>query len=175
MTGKSSVYVRNLQNQLGLPVMERGSYTYAYLAFVQRVIFLRAFSVPLQEISELFAREKQLLCMLKMDALASSRTWYLDQCGLAENTDSRLMLTGHNVGFPVQAGTIQTNLDFGRRDKELFESREMGEDVKLSLDAYLKAASKVKARIARERMLLRRALSWARSLTASRPVAKEAN
>lgn len=159
--GKSQLYVRNLQKSMGLPIPDKDSrYSTSYLYFIQKVISLRTFSVPLEDILELFAKEKSILCLLKMDALSNSPTWYLDQCAANENSDCRLLLTGYNVGFPIAGGCVQVNLDFGKREKELFNSKEMGEDVQRALASYLKLLPKIKSRIIQEKPVLEQALKW---------------
>jgi hypothetical protein len=35
---------------------------------------------------------------------------------------SRLLLTGHDLGHPVDSPAIQTGLDFSERERELFQS-----------------------------------------------------
>jgi len=158
--GKSSVHVHNLQKSMGLPIM--GKYSASYLSFIQKVISLRTFSVPLEDILELFAKEKSILCLLKMDALSNSPTWYLDQCDASGNLDCRLFLTGYNVGFSIAGGCVQSNLDFGKREKELFNAKEMGEDVQRALNNYLKLLPKIKSRIIQEKPVLQQALKWAK-------------
>ena len=55
-------------------------YSSAYARFIQTIIALRTFSVPLGEIADLFAKEQIVLRLLKVDALGTTSTWYLDQC-----------------------------------------------------------------------------------------------
>jgi len=161
--GKSHIYVRNLQKAMELPILGKGSlYPRTYLHFLQRVIALRTFSVSLEDISDLFVKEKNILRLLKMDSLVNSPTWYLDQCGDKGDSDCHLLLTGYNVGFPITQGTIQANLDFGSREKELFNGKEMGEDVRRSLDGYLKLLAEIKSRVTREKPVLQQALKWAK-------------
>jgi hypothetical protein len=163
--GKTQLYVRNIQKALGLPIPENESrYTANYLHFIQKVINLRTFSIPLEDISDLFTKERSVLRLLKMDALSTSATWYLDQCDDTVNLECQLLLTGYNVGFPVTGGSIQANLDFGNRDPELFNSREMGEDVQLVLDEYLKLLSSIKSRVTRENPVLQQALDWSKAV-----------
>lgn len=165
--GKSTIYMRNLQNNIGVPVLEKNNrHSAGYVYFMQKIVSLRTFSVPLEEIVELFAKEKSVLCLLKMDSLIDSATWHLDQCNANGTPDCRLFLTGYNVGFPieVEAKCIQTNLDFGSREKELFNSMEMGEDIRQVLDAYLKSVSGIKSRVKREKHALLQALVWEKTL-----------
>lgn len=164
--GKPSVYVRNLQASLDLPLPDGDRlYSPAYLQIIQIIISLRTFSVPLEDIADLLAKELVVLRLLKVDALGSSPTWYLDQCGENGNPDRRLMLTGYDVGFSIAGKAIQPNLDFGLRPKELFSDREMGEDVRRAVDDYLKLSEKIMTRVERERPILNRALNWAKKNT----------
>ncbi len=170
--GKSQVYVRNLLTSLGLPALrslgEEGSvpakdsrYS-AYARFIQTIIALRTFSVPLTEIADLFTKEQIVLRLLKVDALGATPTWYLDQCADKGHKDRRLLLTGYDVGFPIDSKVIQPNLDFGVRKKELFSGKEMGEDVRRALDSYLRLLAKIMARVEQERPVLNQALQWAK-------------
>lgn len=159
--GKNRVYVRHLQRQLDLfiPPAECG-YSEAYAYFVQKIVALRTFSVPLSLIRELFGKEKRLLELLHFDTISESPTWYLESCIGTGNTESRLLLTGHELGFPVTAGVIQANLNFRETDRELFSGAEMGEDVRSVLGLYLELVGQVRAVVARESRVLRDALSW---------------
>ena len=100
--GKSQGYVRNLLTNLGLPALrslgEEGPapakdsrYSSAYARFIQTIIALRTFSVPLGEIADLFTKEQIVLRLLKVDALGASSTWYLDQCDNKGHKDRRLL------------------------------------------------------------------------------------
>jgi hypothetical protein len=161
--GKSQVYVRNLLISLGLPVPAKDSrYSPTYARFIQTIIALRTFSVPLNEIADLFTKEQIVLRLLKVDALGASSTWYLDQCDNKGHKERRLLLTGYDVGFPIDSKVIQPNLDFGVRKKELFSGKEMGEDVRRALDSYLRLLAKIIARVDQERPVLNQALQWAK-------------
>ena len=163
--GKSQVYVRNLLTSLGLPVPAKDSrYSSAYARFIQTIIALRTFSVPLGEIADLFTKEQIVLRILKVDALGASSTWYLDQCDNKGHKERRLLLTGYDVGFPIDSKVIQPNLDFGIRKKELFSGKEMGEDVQRALDSYLRLLAKIMARVDQERPVLNQALQWAKEI-----------
>ena len=77
--GKTQLYVRNLQKTLGLPVPDKDSrYSLNYFHFIQKIIILRTFSISLDKIADLFAKEQSVLRLFKIDALCSSQTWYLD-------------------------------------------------------------------------------------------------
>ena len=160
--GKSQVYVRNLLASISLPLPAKDSrYSSAYARFIQTIIALRTFSVPLGEITDLFTKEQIVLRLLKVDALCTSSTWYLDQCDNKGHKERRLLLTGYDVGFPIDSKIIQPNLDFGVRKQELFSGREMGEDVRRALDSYLRLLSKIMARVDQEMPVLNQALQWA--------------
>lgn len=160
--GKAPGFVRSLQSDLGLfvpPKPER--YSSPYAAFLHRVVCLRAFSVPMDEIAAVFAKEKKILELLHADTLSNSPTWYLDQCGLSDTfPERRLLLTGYDIGFPLSAETIQGHLDFGSRHAELFQRHEMGEDIRRVLVQYRRILERIRGRVDSERPVLERALMW---------------
>ena len=116
------------------------------------------------KIADLFTKEQIVLRLLKVDALGSSPTWYLDQCDNKGHKERRLLLTGYDVGFPIDSKVIQPNLDFGIRKKELFSGKEMGEDVRRAFDSYLRLLAKIMARVDHERPVLNQALQWAKEI-----------
>ncbi len=159
--GKTSFYISNLQRSLGLHICSSvEGYSAAYVRFMEKVVALRTFNVPLSEISDLLAKEVRILELLKFDSLSDSPTWYLDACGAPSRSDEHLLLTGYSLGFSLHSKAIQTNLDFGKRDDELFAGREMGEDVSRSLAVYVKRVAKVHERVEKETPVLRNALFW---------------
>jgi hypothetical protein len=159
--GKTPFYISNLQRSLGLYIPSTAEgYSAAYVSFMEKVVALRTFNVPTSEIADLFSKEVRILELLKFDSLSDSPTWYLDACNAPNRSDEHLLLTGHALGFPLHAKAIQTNLDFGKRDDELFNGREMGEDVSRSLSVYAKLVSKVRNRVEKETPVLRNALFW---------------
>jgi hypothetical protein len=159
--GKAPFYITNLQRSLGVyvPLSEVG-YSVAYVSFMEKVVALRTFNVPTADIADVFTKEKRILELLKFDSLSTSPTWYLDACGRPNRSDEHLLLTGHALGFALHASAIQVNLDFGKRDGELFAGREMGEDISRSIAAYRKLVAKVRARVERETPVLQNALFW---------------
>lgn len=162
MLGKPSGYVRVLQSALQLYLPRKGEgYTNAYAAFLERVVSLRAFSVAVEDICDLFGKEKKILELLHVDSIANSPTWYLDACDNEQpHTERHLLLTGYDLGFPLGSDVIQSNLDFGRRDDELFTRHEMGEDIRRMLRLYLKLLMRVRERVTQEKPVLERALFW---------------
>jgi hypothetical protein len=160
--GKPPPFLHPLQSGLGLHVPSRQEgYSPAYLAFMRKVIALRAFSVPMADIADVLRKERKILELLHVDSISDSPTWYLDACGCDDGPpDNNLLLTGHNLGFPVTAESIQSNLDFRARDPELFKSHEMGEDIRRVLKLYLKLLEKIKERVDAERPILQNALAW---------------
>ena len=163
--GKDAFYVKNLQRQLDLYVPSDGQgYPESYVIFMEKVIALRAFHVPANEIEELFETEKKILHLLHVDSLSPSPTWYLDLCSSAdlEASCGQLLLSGYKLGFAMDAGAIQHTLDFGGRDAELFKGSEMGEDVRRVLAKYVGLLDGVRGRIEKEKPILENALLWAR-------------
>jgi hypothetical protein len=78
-------------------------------------------------------KEKQILRLLHVDSPGNSPTWYLDACALPDakkGLETRLLLSGYDLGFRLDATAVQDALDFGAREKELFKGADMGEDVR---------------------------------------------
>lgn len=161
--GKSSPYVHNLQVKLGLYIPAKGEdYSDAYVIFMQTVISLRTFSIPVDDICQLLETEKKLLKLLKVDSLTHSRTWYLDACGLTHDARNRnrLLLTNHEIDLHIKPDSIQSNLDFGAKDRELFSGHEMGEDARRVYDVYKRQRAEMMDRVKVETQVLERALDW---------------
>ena len=171
--GKSPIYVRSLQRMLALPVSPDGEgYSVAYLNFLEGIVSLRVCSVPLEQIVDLFEKERRILELLHIDSLSESPTWYLDHCQCEERTEQHLLLTGLDLGFPIQSSAVQSNLDFRKRTAELFSRDEMGEDVIRLLSDYARLLRRVRHRVEEETPVLRNTLVW--SERALRPLAPPA-
>ena len=160
--GKPPPYVRQLQAMFHLPMSRDHLYSPAYIAFVRKLVSLRAFSVPVDEISDLLNREKRLLELLHADSLSSSPTWFIESCDQVGKPSHRLLLTGYDVGFALASRVVQVGFDFGHKQRELFTGHEMGEDTRRVIDAYLKARKRILDRVRDQRLVLRNALDWAR-------------
>jgi hypothetical protein len=159
--GRSPHYLRNIQIKLGLySPKETEGFSPAYLHFLSTIIILRAFSVPLEDIGELFEAEKRILRFLRIDTLTLSPTWYLDQCGRDEDSANRLLLTNQDLGGSITEGGVQFHLDFRGMHGELFSGAEMGQDAKRVMAAYDTRLEKVRGRVKTEEVVLRRALAW---------------
>ncbi len=159
--GRSPHYLRNIQTKLGLYLpKEPAGFSHAYLHFLETVIILRAFSVPLEDIAELFEAEKRILRFLRVDTLSLSPTWYLDQCGRNETGANRLLLTNQDLGGSITEGGVQFHLDFRGMHGELFTGAEMGQDAKCVMAAYDTRLERVRMRVKTEAFVLRRALDW---------------
>ncbi|MDD4869362.1 MAG: hypothetical protein PHR77_02285 [Kiritimatiellae bacterium] len=164
--GKSAPYIHNLQTKLGLYIPGKGEdYSSAYLAFMQIVVSLRTFSIPVDDICRLFETEKKLLKLLKIDSLTHSRTWYLDTCGSTSGASNRLLLTNYEIDPHIKPNAIQSNLDFGPKEKELFSGHEMGEDARRVFDVYQRQHGEIIERVRTETPVLERALDWLISVT----------
>ncbi len=161
VVGKGTFYISNIQRTLGIyvPSADEG-YSIAYVGFMEKIVALRTFNVPLSDISDLFMKEKRILELLKFDSISDSPTWYLNACGSPNRSDDSLLLTGHALGFHLDGREIQSNLDFGRREGELFAGHEMGEDISRAIEVSMKLASKVRARVEKETPVLKNALFW---------------
>lgn len=160
--GKSPVFILRLQKALDLyvPPSDEG-YQRAYVCFLEKIVALRTFGIPLPDIVDLFSKERRLLELLRFDALSDSPTWYLDGCGRRAGSEGDcLLLSGYCLGFSIDRPSYQPNLDFGRRDDHLFAGHEMGEDICRSLGIYREQAAKLCMRISREIPVLQNALYW---------------
>lgn len=159
--GRSPHYLRNCQQKLGLHVpKDEEGYSAAYRAFLETVIILRAFSVPLEDIAELFEAEKRILRFLRVDTLTLSPTWYLDQCGRGTEGANRLLLTNQDLGGSISDGGVQFHLDFRGVHGELFSGAEMGQDAQRVMAAYETRLERLRERVRNEQIVLRRALAW---------------
>lgn len=159
--GRAPHYLRNIQMKLGLHVpKDHEGYSPAYLHFLETVIILRAFSVPLEDVAELFEAEKRILRFLRIDTLSLSPTWYLDQSGRNEDSGNRLLLTNQDLGGSITDGGVQFHLDFRGMHGELFSGAEMGQDAARVMAAYETRLEKVRSRVKTEEVVLRRALAW---------------
>lgn len=159
--GRPPHYLRNIQIKMVLYVpKENEGFSNAYLRFLETIIILRTFSVPLEDIAELFEAEKRILRFLRFDTLSLSPTWYLDQCGRNEDGINHLLLTNQDLGGSITEGGVQFHLDFSGMHGELFTGAEMGQDAKCVMAAYETRLEKVRGRVKTEAFVLRRALDW---------------
>lgn len=161
LVGKNHVYLGQIQSALDLftPTPPQ-SYRRGYVNFLIKCTSLRTFGVGLGDIQDLFRKEIKVLKLLHFDTHSDSPTWYLDGCTLEGRDPNRLLLTGVDVGFAVMTGAVQTGLDFGSREPELFDSHQMGESLEHVLDLYRRQVLKIRRRVEEERPIIRTALSW---------------
>jgi DNA-binding transcriptional MerR regulator len=163
LLGRSPTVVRGIQQELGLTSHRRrdGRFSEFHLRLLEKVIALRAFGVPLADISDLLDKERKILSLLHFDAIEpSSPEWFLEGVDLNAPSSHCLVLTGYNIGFAVTSEDIQVNLDFRERDRELFNGAEMGEDIRRVLHIYVERLAKVASRVDTEKPVLRNALAW---------------
>lgn len=161
-TGRPPAYIRSLQVALGLHIPDKKTaYPAGYLHFMEKIVALRVLGVTVDDIAALFRKERKILELLNVDCLGESDTWYLDACGaVSDRPDRRLLLTDYDLGFPLNARAVQSNLDFGGKAPELFKSEEMGEDVRHVLKTYLRLLEKIREKARAEEEVLRNALAW---------------
>lgn len=157
---RPAVSLRGLQNRFELPVKAGASYSDAYCALLQMIVFLRALNISEETLLELWRTEKKLLQLLHVDSCGSP-TWFLDACAEQGHATRRLLLTNYDVGVAVPARTIQLGLDFSERSAELFGGREMGEDALRQLNLYIERHTRIRAALAAEVPVVRAAAKWA--------------
>lgn len=160
--GKNHIYIGQIQSALGLHRPEPPKkYSRAYINFLSKCTAMRLFGVGLGDLQDLFRKEQKLLRMLHVNTHNPSPSWYLDGCTTLDGRDPhRLLLTGFDVGFNAMTGRIQGGLDFGTHEPELFDSKQMGEDLDHVLELYRQQVRKVQRRVEDERGAIRSALSW---------------
>jgi hypothetical protein len=173
--GRPVAALRTIQKTFVLHIPSDGVYSEAYCRFLEKIVALLALHVSRQALLEIFEKEKQILRLLHVDTLSPSPTWYLDDCALSlpsalgarrsPLTSTRLLLTGHDLGFKLDAPATQDTLDFGSREKELFKGREMGEDVRKLLADYLRIFTAIRQTVSTEIPVIRNALNWASKLS----------
>lgn len=159
---KSGAYIRSLQQKIGISILPRSQgYPEPYVHFMRKVVALRTFNVTLDDIRELFQKETRILEMLHYDSLSDSALWFLGDGDAPARSETHLLLTGQDLGFPIASGAIQWNLDFTVREGELFAGHEMGEDIRRALDLYVQLLERIDTRVRSERSVLQDALAWA--------------
>lgn len=135
--GKNAPYVLTLQKKFGLPACK--NYPEGYAVLVKKLIYLSICSVPEKDIQSLLTKEKKLLEMLKVDSLHAGDLWFESMCSM-KHSPTRLLLSGHDLGHPVDCNVIQAGLDFSEREKELFKSTEMGASALRELQLIFRGA-----------------------------------
>lgn len=156
---RSPVYLRGLQDRFELGTPVGAMYPGCYLAFLRTVVFLRILNVPEEALRDLWHVEKKLLQLLHVDSTGSP-TWFLDACGQSHHAERRLLLSQHDMGIPLDSGSVQLGLDFASTAPELFGSQEMGEDVVRVLGQYLRLHARIRSMVTHEAPLLKEALRW---------------
>jgi hypothetical protein len=162
--GKPVAALRTIQKNLKLHIPEGGIYPDAYGRFLGKIVSLQALHVSRSVLVDIFEKERQILRLLHVDSLSSSPTWYLDACVQPETKaalTTRLLLSGYDLGFQLDATAMQDTLDFGSRERELFKGREMGEDVRKLLADYLLLLAGIRRTVSAEIPSIRDALAWA--------------
>ena len=160
--GKSNPCIRRLQNALALPIPTRPErYPEKYMLFIRRIVALRTFNVPVDEIKELLEKEKKILQLLHFDSVAHDACWFMSSDDPPVPSDRHLLLSGIDLGTSLTSSEIQCNLDFHDRGAELFSRREMGEDIRHVLDLYVELLKQIDKRVSSEKPVLEEALAWA--------------
>ena len=111
---RSAVYLKGLQSRFELPIFNGAEYSDAYLAFLQKLIYLHTLSISEETLRDLWHIEKKLLQLLHVDSTGSP-TWFLDACGITTDSKRRLLLTNYDLGVDVPTKNLQLGLDFADR------------------------------------------------------------
>jgi hypothetical protein len=159
--GKSAPYVMTLQKKFGLATCK--TYSAGHALLISKLLYLTVCSVPVKDIQELLKSERRLLELLKVHSLHDRPDWFESLCTMKAGP-TRLLLSGHDIGYHLTDNMVQTGLDFNPRDKELFEDREMGSDALVGLQLYRENLEKVRERVKREVPVMEDALHWCRDI-----------
>ena len=157
VVGKNGAYIMTFQKKFGLPTCK--DYPDGYANLVKKLVYLSICSVPDKDIKALLIKERKLLELLKVDSLHDGSLWFESMCCM-KSGPTRLLLTGHDLGQPVDYGSIQTGLDFSERDKELFGAAEMGSSALKELQRYSEILNTIKVRIRQELPIVECAQKW---------------
>lgn len=160
---RPTVYLSGLQTRFELPVLAGPAYPDTYLACLRTLTALRTFGIPEETLRDLWHLEKKLLHLLHVDS-TGSRTWFLDSCGATTHPERRLLLSDYDLGVPLDAGEIQTGLNFADALPELFAGQEMGEDALRVLRECLEMRARIRTDVAAELPHVRAATKWATHL-----------
>jgi len=160
---RSPVYLASLQKRFELPALEIVAHADAYVAFLRKVIALRAFNIAEETLLDLWHLEKKLLQLLHVDSTGSP-TWFLDSCSATKHPERRLLLTHYDLGVPLTASEVQFGLNFAESAPELFAGQEMGEDAMRVLRECLKIRARILTDLAGELPHVRAGVKWATSI-----------
>lgn len=162
--GRSPFHLKRLIRQFELYFPRQSSeasFSPAYRRFLQKLLWLEALHVPMQEVVDLFTLERKIMILLRVHTLSPSPTWYLDYCNEAMPSESRLLLSHFDMNEYVRPQGIQGTLDFSNELPELFSGAEMGEDLLRVLASYRAMRGDLLVRIRTTIPSLERALLWA--------------
>ncbi|MFC1808971.1 hypothetical protein ACFL3D_02460 [Candidatus Omnitrophota bacterium] len=157
---RPTVYLAGIQKRFALPVFKGQGYSEAYFTFMKGIVYLLTLNVADDKLKKLWRLEKKIMQLLRLNA-SDSPTWFLDSCGKTDKRDQRLMLSNCDIGFSLSSESIQLGLDFSDALPELFDSKEMGEDVRRLLNQYIEQSRNVKQIIVNEVPHVRAAARWA--------------
>jgi len=161
--GKSVPAVFNLQKKFELSKARR--YPEGYAVLLSKLIYLSTCSVSDKDIRKLLVMEKKLLELLKVDSLHDGELWFESLC-IAKRGAKRLLLSGHDLGHPVRAPSIQAGLDFSRQPQEFFSHAEMGTDMLRELQRYADFVGHIQERVKEGLPVVEATAKWARRVIA---------
>lgn len=162
--GRSPFHIKRLIKQFDLYFPRNASdaiFAATYRRFIQKLLWLEALHVPMQDVVDLFVLERKILTLMKVNTFTASPTWYLDYCTEALPSESRLLLTHFDLAEYVRPQGIQGTLDFSTETPELFTGAEMGEDLNRVLASYHALRGDLLGRIRTTIPSLEKALLWA--------------
>lgn len=160
---RTVMYLRQIQEQFGVPVLEGNAYSRAYAAWFKTILHLRLLGISFEALVKLWELEKKILQLLHVDAVESP-TWYLDACGRRTHRRRRLLLTNYDLKTNLFSRKLQLGMNFHHRPVELFKGSEMGEDVADVMQKYLQHYRRICKEANEESHHLASAAGWGRTL-----------
>ena len=158
--GRPALWISRMRKHFGLPVLE--DYPECYEAFLRKVRDLRNLGVSEEKFGQLWDLERKLIDILHLD-LGDGNLSHIQGCSVEADPERRLLLSNADLGVPLMARDLQTGLDFQALPKELFEGKEMGDDVLRILREYSDLLDETLKTVSRESKVLKNSLRWAKS------------
>ena len=149
-----------MRKHFGLPVLE--DYPECYETFLRKIRDLRNLGVSEEKLVSLWNLERKLIDILHLD-LGDGNLSHIQGCSVEADPERRLLLSNADLGVPLMARDLQTGLDFQALPKELFEGKEMGDDVLRILREYSDLLDETLKTVSRESKVLKNSLRWAKS------------
>ena len=150
---------KTLELQKKFQLQRASDYPLGYAILLRKLLYLFTLGVSKTDLTELFRCEKKILELLRIDSFYHDPLWFEALCSMRVGP-TRLLLSGYDLGHRPHAGTVQVELDFIERERELFAAADMGDSVLCELERYTAILERIRKRLKQEIPLHRAALAW---------------